>query len=68
MPGPPPIDGPIARWCASRTPPWSLQRLADELRISREAVRLMDRRGTLDRRTELALERLAQLTDAAMAK
>lgn len=63
MPDPTPKPGPLARWCAERSPPWTLQRLALELGLSREAVRQIERRGVVDRRTTLAMERLAQLVE-----
>ncbi len=58
-------DGPLTRWCAAQSPPWTLQRLADALDLSREAVRQLNERDRLDRRTELALERLAELAAEA---
>lgn len=64
MPGPAPTDGPLARWCAERQPPWTLTQLAEALEIGRNAVRLLNQRP-LDRRTRLALERLAQIAEAA---
>ena len=58
-------DGPLTRWCAERSPPWTLQRLADALDLSREAVRQLNERDRLDRRTELALMMLAELAAEA---